>query len=70
MPHDTPLLLSFLRCRREPGKKLCWQKTLPTDVTGKICWQLIFDESQLAIAAFNIQSGFAPHGSATPDTDI
>ncbi|WP_207788754.1 hypothetical protein, partial [Enterobacter hormaechei] len=28
MPHDTPLLLSFLRCRREPGKKLCWQKTL------------------------------------------
>ncbi|MEN1979436.1 hypothetical protein P4907_22830 [Escherichia coli] len=40
-------------------------------MTGKICWQLIFDESQLAIAAFNIQSGFAPTRQRhTRDTDI
>ncbi|MCV5538960.1 hypothetical protein OFN30_26745, partial [Escherichia coli] len=60
----------FCAAGANPGRNFAGKKHWPTDVTGKICWQLIFDESQLAIAAFNIQSGFAPHGSATPATLI
>ncbi|HFU1061678.1 TPA: hypothetical protein ACGPV1_004587 [Escherichia coli] len=46
------------------------EKHWPTAATGKICWQLIFDESQLAIAALYVKSGFAPHGSTAPPTLI
>ncbi len=70
MPHDTPLAVIFALPARTREETLL-AKTLANRCDREICWQLIFDESQLAIAAFNIQSGFcSTRQRHTRDTDI